>query len=327
MIRTQDLSKRYKNVLALEDLNMEIPRGEIYGFIGPNGAGKTTTIRILAGLLRASRGKAFIGDVDVTRFPRAVKKMIGYLPDFFGVYDEMRVWEYLDFFGAAYRIPRRKRRDAIDQALAITEAEEMKDYFVGTLSRGMKQKIGVARTLVHDPSVLLLDEPASGLDPQARIEMRILLRRLRDRGKTILLSSHILSELAACCDKIGIIHQGKLQASGNLNEITAKIREYYKIELEVVREMEKARSIASQYPGVTNLRSYDNLLRMEFRGEREKIPALLRLFLSQGVDLYWFREVPVDLEEVFMAITQKESGKEPKYRREEEGKEPARKKR
>ena len=214
MVRCEGLTKVYDEITALEDLNLAIPSGHVFGYIGHNGAGKTTTIRILAGLLKATRGRASVAGVDVAAGRDRIKSLVGYLPDSFGVYEQMRVWEYLDFFGAAQKIPRAARRERIDYVLAVTDSRLLRDRFVDTLSRGMKQRIGIARTLLHDPQVLLLDEPASGLDPSARVQMRGLLRRLADAGKTLLVSSHILPELAAVCDSIGILHQGHLRAAG-----------------------------------------------------------------------------------------------------------------
>ncbi len=304
MIHAEGLTKLYGNVRALDRLDMHIGRGEIFGFIGPNGAGKTTTIRILAGLLQPTAGRATIAGHDVTRDTDRVKQLVGYMPDFFGVYGEMRVWEYLDFFGAAYRIPVRKSRDSIERVLDITGAVGMRDYFLSSLSRGMKQRVGIARTLVHNPEVLLLDEPASGLDPKARIEMRHLLRTLQSEGKTILLSSHILAEIAASCDRIGIIERSNLLACGRVQEIMQHIREHRLIEVEVTAEPAKAAALIEAAQGVRKVEVFDNLIRVEFTGQQEDISALLTTLVTRGANLLWFREVPADLEEVFMTITQ-----------------------
>ncbi len=304
MIHTEGLTKLYGNVRALDRLDLYIERGEIFGFIGPNGAGKTTTIRILAGLLQPTQGRATIAGHDVTRDTDRVKQLVGYMPDFFGVYGEMRVWEYLDFFGAAYRIPVRKRRDSIERILHITGTEVMRDYFLSSLSRGMKQRVGIARTLVHDPEVLLLDEPASGLDPRARIEMRHLLQTLQSEGKTTLLSSHILAEIATSCDRTGIIEHSNLLACGRVQELLQQIREHRLIEVEVTGEPDKAAALIEAAPGVQKLEVLDNLIRVEFTGQQEDITALLATLVNQRVNLLWFRAVPADLEEVFMTITQ-----------------------
>ncbi len=304
MIHAEGLTKLYGNVRALDRLDMHIERGEIFGFIGPNGAGKTTTIRILAGLLQPTAGRATIAGHDVTRDTDRVKQLVGYMPDFFGVYGEMRVWEYLDFFGAAYRMPVRKRRDSIERVLDITGAVGMRDYFLSSLSRGMKQRVGIARTLVHNPEVLLLDEPASGLDPKARLELRHLLRPLQSEGKMIPLSSHILAEIAASCDRIGIIERSDLLACGRVQEIMQHIREHRLIEVEVTAEPAKAAALIEAAQGVRKVEVFDNLIRVEFTGQQEDISALLTTLVTRGANLLWFREVPADLEEVFMTITQ-----------------------
>src|ERR1051325_8240043 len=211
MIKTVNLTKHYKNFVALQNLNLEIEKGHIFGYIGPNGAGKTTTIRVLCGLLKQTSGQAFINGVEVnSKNLQEIKRLVGYLPDYFGVYDQMSVWEFLDFFGAAYKIERNTRRKRIEEVLELTEATYMIDYQMNSLSRGMRQRVGIAKTLLHDPMVIILDEPTSGLDPQARIEGRQLISQLRQLGKTILLSSHILHEISMVCDQIGIIDHGQL---------------------------------------------------------------------------------------------------------------------
>ena len=203
MIQIQHLRKEYKELVAVKDLNLELEAGDIFGFIGPNGAGKTTTIKMLSTLLTPTAGRAMVDGIDVVRYPEQVRGIVGYMPDFFGVYDDIKVWEYLDFFAAAYRIPKDKRPQIIDDVLTLTDLNVKKDSYVESLSRGMKQRLCLAKTLVHDPKVLLLDEPASGLDPRARIEIKELLKELKAMGKTIIVSSHILPELADFCNKSG----------------------------------------------------------------------------------------------------------------------------
>ena len=210
MIQTLRLQKRYGKLVAVRNLNIEIEEGDIFGFIGPNGAGKTTTLRILATLLAPSWGEAYIDGINVMANPYGVKRVVGFMPDTFGVYDGMRLREYLDFFGAAYKIPKKKRSGMVDDVLTLTDLTSKADDYVSAFSRGMKQRCLLAKTLIHDPKVLLLDEPASGLDPRARIEIRELLKTLRGMGKTIMISSHILSELGDVCNKIGIIERGEL---------------------------------------------------------------------------------------------------------------------
>ena len=229
MIRTENLTRDFGGGRGLHGLTMHIPKGKIFGYIGPNGAGKTTTIKLLCSLYRPSAGCAFINGIEVTPANASkIKGIVGYMPDNFGVYDQMSVWEYLDFFCAAYHIPVRQRESRIRSVLELTRSQQMLDYQVASLSKGMTQRIGMAKTLLHDPEVLILDEPASGLDPFARIEMRKTILRLRGLGKTIMLSSHILPELAGVCDLIGILEKGRLLAFGTVDEVSQKVRENFK---------------------------------------------------------------------------------------------------
>jgi ABC-2 type transport system ATP-binding protein len=225
MIETRGLTKRYGSLTALDDLNLTIAPGEVFGFIGPNGAGKSTTMRILACLLRPDAGTASVCGYDVRRDADAIRRLIGYMPDFLGVYDDLTVEEYLQFFASAFRVERARRRIVIDQVLELTDLTEKRNALVDSLSRGMQQRLGVARVLIHDPKVLLLDEPASGLDPRARIEMRSLLIELGRMGKTLMVSSHILSELAEMCTSIGIIERGRLLYAGSIQEAYARTRQ------------------------------------------------------------------------------------------------------
>src|SRR5204863_258977 len=223
MIKLENVSKYYKTFPAVLDLNLEIGQGEVFGFIGPNGAGKTTTIKMLATLMLPTEGRVSIGGFDVVTEPHEVRRMIGYMPDSFGVYDDLLVWEYLDYFAALYKLDPGRRKRAISDVLELTDLTVKRGSQVMSLSRGMKQRLCLAKTLLHDPSVLLLDEPASGLDPHARIEIRELIRELCRMGKTVLVSSHILTELADFCTSIGIIEAGRLLASGRIDEITARL--------------------------------------------------------------------------------------------------------
>ena len=307
LIRCEGLTKTYDEITALVDLDLEIPRGCVFGYIGHNGAGKTTTIRILAGLLTATRGKASIGGVDVVSGRDKIKTLVGYMPDQFGVYDQMRVWEYLDFFGAAFKIPRGPRRKRIDHVLDIAEADYLRDRFVDTLSRGMKQRVGIARTLMHDPEVMLLDEPASGLDPKARIQMRQLLRRLADGGKTLLVSSHILPELAAVCDSVGILDQGRLRAAGPVQEVLGQIRRDRLMELRLLRAdgVAPARGVlnADSQCKEIDAAAADNTLRFRFAGDDGQLADLLGKLHQAGVRVVTMREVPLSLEDAYMAIS------------------------
>ncbi|HUS48436.1 MAG TPA: ABC transporter ATP-binding protein [Phycisphaerae bacterium] len=308
VVHCDRLTKIYDEIVALEDLSLDIPAGHIFGYIGHNGAGKTTTIRILAGLLEATRGSATICGVDVGSGRDRIKSMVGYMPDSFGVYDQMRVWEYLDFFGAAFKIPRARRRDRIDHVLDITEAEYMRDRFVDTLSHGMKQRVGIARTLMHDPQVLLLDEPANGLDPNARVQMRKLLRRLADGGKTLIVSSHILPELAAVCDSVGIIHEGHLRAWGPLHKVLSEIQRDRLMELKVIdpAQMPQAHKTVTQDDRVSQTDESDKaegVLRFRFKGDDSALSRLLQSAVSAGIGVVTLREIPLSLEDAYMAIS------------------------
>jgi len=308
VIETKNLTKHYKNVAALSDLDLSIREGIVFGFIGPNGAGKSTTIRILCGLLRPTSGHAVIGGVDVTRHASSVKSTVGYLPEDFGVYERMRVVEYLDFFAAAHRIPVRRRSDAIENAMDLAGVTHMHDYFMGTLSRGMRQRVGIAKTLVHDPTILLLDEPTSGLDPFARIEIRNLLKKLRDTGKTVMISSHILPELASVCDEVGILSKGRLVASGAVADIMARARQERHVQIELLGDAAEAAKLLGELPGVANVVATDNLVRFAYRGGLEGIPEIHRRVLAAGHKVVWLREVEADLEHAFISITGNTSG-------------------
>ncbi|NCO96083.1 MAG: ABC transporter ATP-binding protein, partial [Armatimonadetes bacterium] len=239
MVRIENLTKEYRKLRAVDDLSLTIEEGDAFGFIGPNGAGKTTTIRVLATLLAPTSGEAYIDSVSVTKEPAKVRNLVGYMPDFFGVYDDVKAWEYLDFFAAAHRVPAARRKRVIEDVLELTDLTGKRDAFVDDLSRGMKQRLCLAKTLLHDPKVLLLDEPASGLDPRARIELRELLKELRKMGKTIFISSHILPELAEFCNRIGILEQGKLVVSGPVHEIAAKVRTRNALEIGVCSDAQE----------------------------------------------------------------------------------------
>lgn len=303
MIETKQLTKKYNSFVALKDLNLSIEVQDIYGFIGPNGAGKTTTIRILSTLLAPTSGEAYVDGVNVNKSPYEIKKILGYMPDSFGVYDGMRLREYLDFFGAAYKIPRKKRSAIIDDVLQLTDLTEKADDFVSAFSRGMKQRCCLAKTLLHDPKVLLLDEPASGLDPRARIEMRELLKTLRDMGKTILISSHILSELGDMCNKIGILEHGTLLASGDYRDILHNLRQEMEVLLKVVDGGDKAAEILAAMPGIANIERSGNEFRMDAKLDPVQLADLNTTLVQAGVKVLSFSQDEGDLEDVFLQVT------------------------
>lgn len=303
VIETTGLSKTYGQFQALKGLNLHIEKGDIYGFIGPNGAGKTTTIRILSTLLEPTSGKALINGVDVMRAPYEIKKMVGYMPDSFGVYDGMRLREYLDFFGAAYKIPSKKRKAIIDDVLNLTDLTSRADDYVSAFSRGMKQRCCLAKTLIHDPQVLLLDEPASGLDPRARIEIKELLKALRDMGKTILISSHILSELGDMCNKIAIIERGVLLAAGGFREIRNGLRQTREVRLMTLEGADKAAELLSARTGLVNVVRSGNDFQFESTLGSAELADLLSDLVHSGVKVLHFAEEESTLEQVFMEVT------------------------
>ncbi len=311
MIRTEKLTKKFGTDRGVFEIDLDVPKGCIYGFVGHNGAGKTTAIKILCGLLRSDSGKAFIGDYEVTpkNIP-LIKKSVGYMPDITGVYDQMSVWEFLDFYGAAFKIPPQKRKERIESVLELTNASNMIDYQVSSLSRGMRQKIGLAKTLIHDPDVLILDEPAGGLDPNARIEMRRTIAGLKGLGKTILLSSHILPELASVCDRVGIINKGRLLAQGTVQEIGERLQENLTILVTVDSDTRRALEVISGLEHVQDAVIADvNHISLSYTGSRELAGRLLDSILAAGVKVRWFEENEANLENVFINITSASGGK------------------
>ena len=306
MIRIEHFSKRYGDLWAVRDFSLHVEKGDIFGFIGPNGAGKTTTIRFLATLLKPTTGRASVNGFSVTDDPMNVRRSMGYMPDSFGVYEGMRVWEYLDFFAAAYNIKRDKRKAIIRDVIDLLDLSAKRDDFVEGLSRGMRQRLCLAKTLVHDPQVLILDEPASGLDPRARHYVKELLKELRSMGKTIFISSHILSELADCCNKIGIMERGKLLASGDVREILNQVRENLILEIELLEPHEELEDLLWKIPGVTKVEMFGTVIRIEYSGDLREVPSIHKILVEREVPVLYFRDVPADLEEVFMKVTKGE---------------------
>jgi ABC-2 type transport system ATP-binding protein len=306
ILKTIALTKQYGQHVALSDLNLTVHEGEVFGYIGPNGAGKTTTFRSLCGRMDPSSGKAFVRDTDVTGNRDVIKQLVGYLPDNFGVYPTLRVWEYLDFFAAAYLIPRKERAARIGYCLKVANAEPFRDKMMGALSRGMKQRVGIAKTLLHDPAVIILDEPAATIDPRARVEMRKLLRDLADTGKAVLVSSHILPELADVCDTVGILSGGKMVACGPVRQILQTVRQKRLVEVSVLTGRDRAAEVLKSAPGdwtpVENDAS-NGTLRYEVQADERQLAESLSLLLKRGVGVVNFYEVPADLEDVFMSLT------------------------
>jgi len=309
VVETRNLTKRYGDFVALDGLSIHVHRGEILGFIGPNGAGKTTTIKILVGLSRPTSGSARIAGVDCSADSKSIKRLVGYMPDKFGSYDNMRVREYLDFFGAVFGIPLSKRKRRVEEVLDITDATYMQDKFVESLSHGMQQRVGIARTLLHNPEVLILDEPANGLDPKARIEMREILLRLADQGKTLIVTSHILPELARICGTIAIVTGGKLRAFGRLDEVMRELcpRRSYEIQIADTADFAGAEQAVSKMllaDEPIHTSPAERLLRFPTSRSESELSEVLKRLIVSGVAVAQFREVPSDLEDAFLSVAQ-----------------------
>jgi ABC-2 type transport system ATP-binding protein len=308
IIETQDLTKRYGRLVAVDSLSLQVEEGAIYGFVGPNGAGKTTTMRILTTLLRPNAGRAWVAGHSVTKEPRDVRRVIGYMPDFFGVYDDMKVWEYLDFFAACYEIPERERPGLTNDLLELVDLSHRREDMVDMLSRGMKQRLCLARTLAHDPQLLILDEPASGLDPRARIEIRELLVELSQMGKTIFFSSHILADVAEICTHLGIIEAGEMVAQGSMEEMRRELIPYREITVTMLDGVEKAKPTLSEIEGVIEVTELPPekgraRLHVKYSGGDEGMSVLLQTLTAAGVPVVNFAEETRDLESVFMRAT------------------------
>lgn len=303
MIELTGFGKDYGEFTAVQSLDLQIAEGEMFGFIGPNGAGKSTSIRFLATLLRATRGEGTINGFSVSKDPMNVRRSVGYMPDTFGVYDGMKVWEFLDFFAVAYKIGKTQRKRVIRDVLELLDLTYKRDDFVNGLSRGMKQRLCLAKTLVHDPPVLILDEPASGLDPRARVEVKALLKELRRMGKTILISSHILTELADCCTSIGIIERGQLLMHGPIDEVYRKIRGNQVMEANFGEGMDQGLSIIRSNPDVRDIQVDGSRIQIEFNSSDYNPSVLLKQLIEAGVEVRNFGRKEPNLEDVFMMVT------------------------
>src|SRR6476660_6696978 len=298
-----NFTKRYGDFVAVDDLSFTIGKGEVFGFIGPNGAGKSTTIRFLATLLRPTSGEGRVAGFSVVSDPMAVRRVIGFMPDDFGVYDGMKVWEFLDFFAVAYEIPLTYRRKIINEVLDLLYLTHKRDDFVNGLSRGMKQRLCLAKTLVHDPPVLILDEPSSGLDPRARLEVKALLKELRTMGKTILISSHILTELADCCTSIGIIERGQLLLHGPIETVYRQIQQNRHIEVRFAESPETGVSLIRSDPKVRDVQMNHRSCTLEMDGDEADVQRLLRQLVTADCGLLSFAEKEPKLADVFMMVT------------------------
>ena len=302
MIKTSRLTKQYGDLVAANEIDLDLVEGDVFGFIGPNGSGKTTTMRMIATLLQPTYGEAYVCGKSIYTDPAEIRRMVGFMPDFFGVYDDMTVLEYLEFFAAAYRIDGSARRSRAEEKLELVDMGFKRDAMVSQLSRGQTQRVGLARTLLHDPQVLLLDEPASGLDPRARIEMRNLLRRLGEMDKTVIVSSHILPELADVCTRVGIIEKGQLLVDGYVDEVMKKARAATVLHIGV-DEPDAAARLLDSHPLVDTLDCVDGVLHVRLQPGVEDYSELPSLLLESGRKLRLFREEDVNLETAFMELT------------------------
>jgi ABC-2 type transport system ATP-binding protein len=306
VIETRDLTKKYDELFAVKSLDVKLEPGDVFGFIGPNGSGKTTTMKMLATLLNPTWGEAYVGGYSIYTHPKEIRRLIGYMPDFFGVYDDMKVIEYLEFFAAAYRINGAKRRKVCEDALELVGLTYKRDAMATSLSRGMNQRLGLARVLLHDPQVLLLDEPASGLDPRVRIEIRQVIKKLGQMGKTIMVSSHILPELADMCNRIGIIERGELLVNARVEDVMKQVRRQVLLWIGVAvidGELDRAIQLLSEHPGVDKIEPRDNLLYVTLKEGVSDYSDLPTLLVSNGLKLTLFREEELNLETAFMALT------------------------
>jgi len=303
MLEINNLIKRYGKFTAVDGLSLKIEQGSVFGFVGPNGAGKTTTMKIMAGLMKASGGSITIDGADITKNTKLMREKIGYMPDFFGVYDNLKVTEYMDFYAGTYYIPYDERPQLINNLLELVDLTDKKDFYVDSLSRGMKQRLCLARSLIHDPEILILDEPASGLDPRARIEMKEILKTLGTMGKTVIISSHILPELAEMCTEVGIIDRGIMKAQGSVLQIMRMLTKKRVIYIKPLGEKETLLKVLKEAPQVIDVTENEKDVEVSFDGEDSLLAELLERIVTAGVKVLNFKEKEGDLEEIFMQIT------------------------
>lgn len=304
MIETHKLTKRYGNLIAVNQVDLKLDQGDVFGFIGPNGSGKTTTMRMLATLLNPDYGEAYVCGKSIYTHPQEIRRLVGFMPDFYGVYDDMKVIEYLEFFAAAYRINGPGRRKICEEKLELVDMTFKRDAMVNQLSRGQTQRIGLARVLLHEPQVLLLDEPASGLDPRARIEIRRLLKRLGEMNKTVMVSSHILPELADVCNKVGMIEKGELFVNGRVEEVMHQVRQAIVLHVKVTGDPDQAAKLVDQHDQIAKVEvRTDQLLVITLQKGVHDYAFLNRMLVVGGHDVTLFREEELNLETAFMELT------------------------
>lgn len=306
MLKIDNLTKRYGKFIAVDDLSLEIKTGEIFGFVGPNGAGKTTTMKMITTLLKPDAGKVYIDGVELSDDLKGVRERIGYMPDFFGVYDNLKAGEYLEFYGDVAGISKEKRDTIVDDMLSLVDLMHKKYAYVDVLSRGMKQRLCLARSLMHNPKLLILDEPASGMDPRARVQMKEILRELKRMGKTIIISSHILSELSELCDSIGIIEHGKIVQIGSVEEIMRKAIKGNFIKIKILNNIEKAVILLKEEPLVKDVFVNENTIEIAFEGQESDTTNVIKILIDNNIGVTSFHPIESNLEEIFMKVTKGE---------------------
>ncbi|ERI92231.1 ABC transporter, ATP-binding protein [Clostridiales bacterium oral taxon 876 str. F0540] len=305
MLEIKNLRKDYGKYTAVNNLNLTVEKGEIFGFVGPNGAGKTSTMKIVAGLMPATSGEVYVDGIDALNESRKVKEKIGYMPDFFGVYDNLKVIEYLEFYASIYGINGTESRKVCGDLLELVDLTSKENAYVDSLSRGMKQRLCLARSLVHNPELLILDEPASGMDPRARFEMKEILRSLKDMGKTIIISSHILPELAELCTTIGIIEKGSFVIRGTVEEIMLNVYNSRPLKIKVLGKLEEAAAVLKEIPKVDRISAEGSTLTVAYSGTEEEMSKLLAILISKNISVVSFGQSEGNLEEIFMKVTEK----------------------
>lgn len=303
MLEIKNLTKNYNKFVAVDNLSFQVDGSSIFGFVGPNGAGKTTTMKIIVGLLKATSGNVIVNGVDTLKNPNSLKEKIGYVPDFFGVYHNLKVDEYMDFYAGAYYIPYSERKAIVDNLLDIVSLNDKKSSYVDSLSRGMKQRLCLARSLIHDPDILILDEPASGLDPRARIEIKEILKQLKTMGKTVIISSHILPELAEICTSVGIIDRGKMVVTGTVNDIMKKLKSIRTVHIKPVDKMDMLKVFLLECPNVKNIVENTEDIEFDFDGDDIELSTMLSEIVKRDIPVISFKEKEGNLEEIFMKVT------------------------
>jgi ABC-2 type transport system ATP-binding protein len=302
VVNISKLRKNFKHCVAIDNVDLQIESGDIFGLIGANGSGKTTLLKILATVLKPTSGSIQILGYDVSRKPEKIRGVIGYLPESFGIYNDLKVWEYIDFFAGSYRIPKKERLNSINDVLELMGLESIRNLYIKDLSRGMKQRLGIARTIIHDPILLILDEPACGLDPKSRVEIREIIKELGNMGKTIIISSNVLSDLAGICNKIGILRDGNLIFNGLINDILSQIGTVFTLEIGIQSNIEKAKEILQQQQNIGDIDVKGNIIKVQYTGRQEDMHNLLTTLVDGKIQVSFFHETFVDLEDVYLKM-------------------------